>query len=40
MERFPITIIGILSLIFGLYSIIKWAVKDALKEYFKDKDKE
>lgn len=39
MEWLPIIIIGILIFILGLYSIVKWAVKDALREYFKDKDK-
>lgn len=39
MEWLPIIIIGILILILGLYSTVKWAVKDALREYFKDKDK-
>lgn len=38
-EWLPIIIIGILIFILGLYSIVKWAVKDALREYFKDKDK-
>ena len=39
MEWLPIIIIGILIFILGLYSIVKWAVKDSLREYFKDKDK-
>lgn len=39
MEWLPIIIISILILILGLYSIVKRAVKDALREYFKDKDK-
>ena len=40
MEWLPIIIIVILIIILGLHSIVKWAVKDALKEYFRDKDKE
>lgn len=40
MDWLPIIIIGILILILGLYSIVKWAVKDALREYFRDRDKE
>ena len=39
MEWLPIIIIGILIFILGLYSIVIWSVKDALREYFKDKDK-
>ena len=38
MEWLPIIIITILILTLGLYSIVKWAVKDALREYFRDKD--
>lgn len=37
MEWLPLAIIGILIIILGLYFIVKWAVKDALKEYFIDK---
>lgn len=33
----PFVVIGILIIILGLYFIVKWAVKDALKEYFNDK---
>lgn len=40
MEWLPIAVIAILIVILGLYFIVKWAVKDALKEYFKDKNKE
>lgn len=40
MEWLPIVVIAILIVILGLYFIVKWAVKDALKEYFKDKNKE
>lgn len=40
MESLPIIIIVILILISGLYFIVKWAVKDALKEYFRDKDRD
>ncbi|MFQ6804453.1 MAG: DUF6019 family protein [Lachnospiraceae bacterium] len=39
MEWLPLAIIGILIIILGLYFIVKWAVKDALKEYFNDKGK-
>ena len=37
MEWLPLVVIGILIIILGLYFIVKWAVKDALKEYFSDK---
>ena len=37
MEWLPLVAIGILIIILGLYFIVKWAVKDALKEYFNDK---
>ena len=40
MEWLPITIIAILIAISALYYKIKKAVKDALKEYFREKDKE
>ncbi len=40
MEWLPIVVVTILIAISGLYYIIKRAVKDALKEYFGDKDKE
>lgn len=38
MEWLPIVVIGILIIILGLYFIVKRAVKDALKEYFSDKE--
>ena len=38
MEWLPLVVIGILIIILGLYFIVKWAVKDALKEYFSDKE--
>ena len=38
MEWLPLVVIGILIVILGLYFIVKWAVKDALKEYFNDKE--
>ena len=48
MEWLPLVVIGILIVILGLYCIlivilglyfiVKWAVKDALKEYFNDKE--
>ena len=31
MEWLPLTVIGILIIILGVYFIVKWAVKDALK---------
>ena len=34
MEWLPLAIIGILIIILGVYFIVKWAVKDALNEYF------
>ena len=37
MEWLPLAVIGILIIILGLYFIVKWAVKDALKEYFNDR---
>ena len=40
MEWLPLAVIGILIIILGIYFIVKWAVKDALKEYFREKDKE
>ncbi len=36
MEWLPIAVIVILIIILGLYSVVKRAVKDALREYFKD----
>ena len=38
MEWLPLVVIGILIIVLSLYSIVKWAVKDALKEYFNDKE--
>ena len=38
MEWLPFIVIAIFVGILGLYYIVKWAVKDALREYFKDKD--
>ena len=38
MEWLPLTVIGILIIILGVYFIVKWAVKDALNEYFNDKE--
>ena len=38
MEWLPLAVIGILIIILGLYFIVKWAVKDALKEYFKGRE--
>ena len=40
MEWLPIVVIAVLVVILGMYYIVKWSVKDALKEYFKDKSKE
>ena len=40
MEWLPITVIAVLITISALYYIVKKAVKDALKEYFREKDKE
>ena len=40
MEWLPITVIAVLIEISALYYIVKKAVKDALKEYFREKDKE
>ena len=36
MEWLPIAVIVILIIILGLYSVVKRAVKVALREYFKD----
>lgn len=38
MEWLPLVVIGILIIILGLYFIVKWAVKDALKEYLNDRE--
>lgn len=40
MEWLPVAVIAILIVTLGLYFIVKWAVKDALKEYFRDKNDE
>ena len=39
MEWLVSAFIAALVIILGLYQIVKWAVKDALKEYFKDGEK-
>ena len=38
MEWLQLAGIGLLIIILGIYFIVKWAVKDALKEYFNDKE--
>ena len=38
MEWLPLTVIGIRMSILGVYFIVKWAVKEALEEYFNDKE--
>ncbi len=38
MEWLPTVVIAIFIIILSLYYIVKWAVKDALKEYFKDNE--
>ena len=38
MEWIALIVIGVFGGILGLYYIVKWAVKDALREYFRDKD--
>ena len=38
MEWLPLVVIGILIIILGLYFIVKWAEKDALKKYFNDRE--
>lgn len=40
MEWLPSAVIAVLIAISALYYIVKKAVKDALKEYFREKDKE
>ena len=40
MEWLPIFVVAILIAILGLYSIVKKAVRDALKEHLSSKDKE
>ncbi len=39
MEWLPILVVTVLAAILGLYYIVKRAVKDALKEYFRDENK-
>lgn len=39
MEWLPFVFVALIVVLVCLYSIVKWAVKDALKEYFKDKEK-
>ena len=38
MEWIALIVLAIFVGILGLYYIVKWAVKDALREYFRDKD--
>lgn len=38
MEWLPILVVTVLAAILGLYYIVKRAVKDALKEYFRDEN--
>ena len=38
MEWIALIVIAVFAGILGLYYIVKWAVKDALREYFRDKD--
>ena len=40
MEWLPSAVIAVLLAISEVYYIVKKAVKDALKEYFREKDKE
>lgn len=37
MEWLPIAVLAVFIVIIAVYFTVKWAVKDALKEYFKDK---
>ncbi len=39
MEWLPIAVVAVLIVIVGIYFIVKKAVKDALKEYFRDENK-
>lgn len=39
MEWLPILVVTVLVAILGLYYIVKRAVKDTLKEYFRDENK-
>lgn len=38
MEWIALIVLAVFAGILGLYYIVKWAVKDALREYFRDKD--
>ena len=38
MEWIALIVIAVVAGILGLYYIVKWAVKDALREDFRDKD--
>ena len=38
MEWIALIVIAVFAGILVLYYILKWAVKDALREYFRDKD--
>ena len=38
MEWIALIVIAVFAGILGVYYIVKWAVKDALREYFRDKD--
>lgn len=38
MESLPFIVLGCMILVCGLYYIVKWAVKDALEEYFGEKN--
>ena len=38
MEWIALIVLAAFAGILGLYYIVKWAVKDALREYFRDKD--
>ena len=38
MEWIALIVIAVFAGILGLYYSVKWAVKDALREYFRDKD--
>lgn len=38
MEWLPFVFVALIIIFLGLYAIVKRAVKDALKEYFDNKD--
>lgn len=38
MEWLALIVIAVFAGILWLYYIVKWTVKDALREYFRDKD--